>query len=160
MASTTRTALWIAGSTVATWAIAWLFSVRGALYAWGVLSVHYPGVGSIDRGTQLAWQAAGLLVAFLLALLVVRVWAAPPQLWIGALAAVLPGAADYLLRLLEVWRLQDGHFGEVFHGSVDGDPLVQLAAFLGYPLAVGLGCWLASRRDAAPSEKVGEASHA
>ena len=105
-------------------------------------------------------------VVFLLALLSVRLWSAPPWLWLGALAASALLAGRYLIWYLELeagWR--PGDYDDRMHllySQPFNDPYVTLFALVGYPAAIGLGCWLGSRlllrRVAA--QRQGPVSHA
>jgi hypothetical protein len=110
----------------------------------------------------LAWEAVALLVAFLLALLCLRRFGAPPQLWLGALAASLLLAGRQLADLALLARIgADFAYRDVLYAEPFLDPFVTLFALLGLPLAVGLACLLAPRRRTAErATEVPGASHA
>jgi hypothetical protein len=144
--SDTRTALWVCATTLATAAIAWFFSMSGGSLIWLLLGLQLPWLTPF-RETLLLWQAVGLLAAFLLALLVVRLASAPPMLWLGALAAAALLAGPYVTGYLEL-RLAGAdqyNIDRLLYGRPFLDPLVVLVAVVGYPLVIGLGGWLGSR---------------
>jgi hypothetical protein len=135
-------------------AIAWTFSFAGSAFMF-IVGVPLPDwlAAGLLRESLLRSQAIGLVVAWLLALLVVRLWSAPPQLWLGAVAASLILAAPYATHFLEY---RSGNASSMWH---EGrwwvlqappflDPYAALLALVGYPLVVGLACWLGSRRRA------------
>ena len=151
MADNTRTSLWVAGTAVVAGFLGWAFSFGGAVFATTLVSASLPGwLWPLERGSLLAWEAIALPIAFLLTLLCVRRFSAPPQLWLGALAASLLLAGKYLIGLAELSRLHvHGGMHDVLYDQPFLDPVVALLALVGLPLVAGLGCWLASRRRAA-----------
>lgn len=147
----TRTALWVAVVAVVSGLIAWAFSFSGSMFATVVLSVPLPDWYAGQRESLLAWEAVGLLVAFLLALLAVRRWSAPPHLWLGTLAASVLLAGSYVEGIIEVSRSEvylSGTMHNVLYATPFFDPYVALFALVGLPIVVGLACRLASRRMA------------
>ncbi len=163
MADSTRASLWVAGTTVAGGAVIWAFSYAGFGFASAMLARPLPvWLSPVDRGPLLAWEAVALLVAFLLALLCLRRFGAPPQLWLGALAASLLLAGRQLADLALLARIgADFAYRDVLYAEPFLDPFVTLFALLGLPLAVGLACLLAAkRRTAEKATEVRGASHA
>jgi hypothetical protein len=163
MASGTRTSLWVAGTSVAGGIIIWAFSFAGFGFASAMLARPLPvWLSPIDRGPLLAWEAVALLVAFLLALLCLRRFGAPPQLWLGALAASLLLAGRQFADLAVFARIgADFAYRDVLYAHPFLDPFVALLALAGLPLAVGLACLLAPRgRSAEGAAEVPGPSHA
>ncbi len=166
MADNTRTSLWIAGAAVVSGLIAWAFSFSGYVFAGTMLQASLPGWLSptLQRGSLLTWEGAGLLVAFLLALLCVRRWSAPSQLWLGALAASLLLAPRQLVGLAILARIHatPEAWHDVLYADPFLDPFAALLALLGLPAVVALACWIASRRRAgeAAATEAAPATHA
>lgn len=168
MSDAARASLWVSGTSVATALVAWLFSFAGGTALWFVFDRPPPWLG-IERGRLLSWQALGMTVVFLLALLAVRLWSAPPWLWLGALALSTLLAGRYLVWYaeLEAGALH-GPYADLDHllySRPFNDPYVTVAALVGYPVAIGLGCLLGSRlliRQAAARRRqsVSHAEHA
>jgi hypothetical protein len=146
-------ALWTSAATLATVALAWMHSWVGM----GFLSVT--GAWRVSplrllpdtpwRDGLLGPQAFGLVLAFVLALLLVRFRIAPPLLWVGSLAASVILALPYTLDLLVLWLtpaipVRGETSSAILWSAPFLDPYIALLALLGYPLIVGLGCWLGS----------------
>lgn len=152
MADSTRTSLWLAGVAVVGGLIVWAFSWSGVAFARIALSIPLPDwLSPFERGGLLAWEALGLLVAFLLVVLCVRRFGAPPQLWLGALATSLLLGGRYLTGFVELSRMHaiEG-WHDLWYAFPFSDPLVALLALAGLPVVVGLACWLGRRRGEAP----------
>jgi hypothetical protein len=143
-----RASLWVSASTVFVAFVAWLLSFYGGSSIYLVFGRLVPW-GSIGLGTLLWWQALGLAIVFLLALLAVRLWSAPPWLWLGALAASTLLAGRYFIGFLEVEAGRPfGPYADMEHllySRPFHNPYVTLFALVGYPLAMGLGCFVGSR---------------
>jgi hypothetical protein len=146
---------------------AWALSFSGGSCVFVVFG-HAPPWATIFRDALLWWQALGLAVVFLLALLAVRLWSAPPSLWLGALAVSMLLAASYVIRFIQIrWDFQAAFrpprdYTHLLYSWPFNDPYVTLFALVGYPLAVGLGCCLGSRwqHRHAPARHQKPVSHA
>jgi hypothetical protein len=162
MADNTRTSLWVAAAAVVGGLIIWTFSFSGAEFASLMLSTSL-WLEPNQRGSLLAAEAAGLLVAFLLALLAVRRWSAPRQLCLGALAASVLLGGRYIEGAVVLSRIHAPEgWHNLFYSQPFLDPFVALVALIGLPLVVGLACWLALRRHTArvTVPEADEAAHA
>jgi hypothetical protein len=146
-----RVALWTAAAAIATVALAWTHSWSGILF----LSATGAWRASVLRLlSDMPWrdgllgpQAINLVLAFVVALLLVRFRIAPPLLWVGSLAASVILALPYAGAFLTLWRVPGSPYetsSEILYAPPFADPYIALLALLGYPLIVGLACWLGS----------------
>jgi hypothetical protein len=153
MSRSVGVALWTAAATLATVALAWTHSWTGLAFlsvtgAWRASPLRLlPEMPWRDG--LLGPQAVNLALAFVLALLLVRFRIAPPLLWVGSLAASVILALPYTLDLLLLWLspavpVRGETVTELLYAPPFLDPYIALLALVGYPLIVGLGCWLGS----------------
>lgn len=169
MSDAARASLWVSATAVFAPLVAWCLSFGGGIF---ILQVSGSASGggppwlTLFRGTLLWWQALGLAVVFLLALLAVRFLSATPWLWLGALAANTYLAIGYLTSYVGLESgpqpSPDPDFAEVLRSTAFNDSYVTVFVLVGYPLAIGLGCWLGARLLArrAGAQRQGSVSHA
>ena len=169
MSDAARASLWVSATPCLRPLSHGLSPPAGGFFIWrvsGSASGGGPPWLTFLRGTLLWWQALGLAVVFLLALLAVRYWSATPWLWLGALAANTYLAIGYLTSYIGLESSpQPGpepDLAEVLRSTAFNDSYVTVFVLVGYPLAIGLGCWLGSRLLArqAGAQRQGSVSHA
>jgi len=155
-------AIWVSAASVATALISFTLSIHGSAFIG--LSTGFRGLAAYDMGwvRLVALQAFGAALAFVLGLVAVRYWHASRELWFGALITSVLLAARLVVDPVGLWlssaRTGDGFAAsgiqELVHGFPFVSPWAAVMAVVGYPLAVGLACWVARPRADTPNKGI------